>query len=355
MCINNCYVYISNNFKTYISLSLYPQFSIINGFALPLKEEHKIFLEKTLLPLHKTRYLSLYFRQLDYCMIQFIEKDPSLAVPVILGLLKIWPKTNSTKEVLFITEIEEILEIISLEHFKLISGPLFRQLSKCIDSNHFQVSERALLLWHNDFICENLIRSRVDEVLKIVLPVLSKHAKSHWNRNVQILIFNAIDRFMSIDSVLFDDCVAALPEQEKKSLERKQILLACWRQLDAKVGRTETEDIKARDQLYSLLKDDTKIIGTENMAIDTMGTETADISDDTNYIVNPNANSNPLINTRRKSILPVDSNVYQELANYSRSSSPCAGEENEGIEEREMKDIWEKERWYKALILYSII
>ena len=82
---------------------------------MPLKEEHKIFLEKTLLPLHKTRYLSLYFRQLDYCVIQFIEKDSSLAVPVILGLLKIWPKTNSTKEVLFLTEIEEILEIIPLD------------------------------------------------------------------------------------------------------------------------------------------------------------------------------------------------------------------------------------------------
>lgn len=271
-------------------------------------------------------------------MIQFIEKDPSLAVPVILGLLKIWPKTNSTKEVLFITEIEEILEIISLEHFKLISGPLFRQLSKCIDSNHFQVSERALLLWHNDFICENLIRSRVEEVLKIVLPVLSKHAKSHWNRNVQILIFNAIDRFMSIDSVLFDDCVAALPEQEKKSLERKQILLACWRQLDAKVG-SSGEDVKARDQLYSLLKGDvgTDIIDPESLST----TETADISDDTTYIVNSttNPNANPLINTRRKSILPVDSNVYQELANYSRSSSPCAGEEDERIEEREMKDV----------------
>ena len=27
--------------------------SIINGFALPLKEEHKIFLLKVLMPLHK--------------------------------------------------------------------------------------------------------------------------------------------------------------------------------------------------------------------------------------------------------------------------------------------------------------
>ena len=42
--------------------------SIINGFALPLKKEHLKFMEKALLPLHKPRCLSLYHRQLCYCV-----------------------------------------------------------------------------------------------------------------------------------------------------------------------------------------------------------------------------------------------------------------------------------------------
>jgi len=37
--------------------------SIINGFALPLKAEHKQFLLKVLLPLHKARSLSMYHPQ----------------------------------------------------------------------------------------------------------------------------------------------------------------------------------------------------------------------------------------------------------------------------------------------------
>lgn len=41
-------------------------FSIINGFALPLKSEHKQFLMKVLIPLHKARSLSLYHAQV--CM-----------------------------------------------------------------------------------------------------------------------------------------------------------------------------------------------------------------------------------------------------------------------------------------------
>ena len=62
--------------------------SIINGFALPLKEEHKIFLLKVLMPLHKVRSLSVYHPQLAYCVVQFLEKDPSLTEQV-------WAKDSS--------------------------------------------------------------------------------------------------------------------------------------------------------------------------------------------------------------------------------------------------------------------
>merc|ERR1712121_182979 len=54
--------------------------SIINGFALPLKAEHKQFLTRIL--------LTLYHAQLAYCIVQFLEKDPSLTENVIRGLLK---------------------------------------------------------------------------------------------------------------------------------------------------------------------------------------------------------------------------------------------------------------------------
>ena len=74
-------------------------FSIINGFALPLKEEHKVFLLRVLLPLHKVKSLSVYHPQLAYCVVQFLEKDASLTEPVLRSLLKFWPKTHSPKEV----------------------------------------------------------------------------------------------------------------------------------------------------------------------------------------------------------------------------------------------------------------
>ena len=56
--------------------------SIINGFALPLKEEHKLFLTRVLLPLHKVKSLSMYHPQLAYCIVQFLEKDAALTEEV---------------------------------------------------------------------------------------------------------------------------------------------------------------------------------------------------------------------------------------------------------------------------------
>lgn len=113
--------------------------SIINGFALPLKPEHKQFLVKVLIPLHKPKCLGLYHPQLAYCVVQFLEKDATLTEQVILGLLKYWPKTCSQKEVMFLGEIEEILDVIEPIQFTKIQEPLFKQIARCVSSPHFQV------------------------------------------------------------------------------------------------------------------------------------------------------------------------------------------------------------------------
>ena len=129
--------------------------SIINGFALPLKEEHKLFLTRVLIPLHKVKSLSMYHPQLAYCIVQFLEKDaalteeviPTFRVPVavtnstqvVLGLLRYWPKVNSTKEVMFLNEVEDIFEVMDPAEFTKVQEPLFNQLAKSVASPHFQV------------------------------------------------------------------------------------------------------------------------------------------------------------------------------------------------------------------------
>lgn len=113
--------------------------SIINGFALPMKEEHRQFLIRTLIPLHKPKSISFYHEQLTHCVVQFVEKDNRLADPVIKGMLKYWPVSNSRKEVLFLGELELVLEAAQCTDSLRCIASLFRQIGRCLSSSQFQV------------------------------------------------------------------------------------------------------------------------------------------------------------------------------------------------------------------------
>ena len=63
-------------------------------------------------------------QQLSYCVTQFVDKDAQLAVPVISGLLKYWPVTNSAKEVLFLNELEvPSVCLVPLDAYTLTCSP----------------------------------------------------------------------------------------------------------------------------------------------------------------------------------------------------------------------------------------
>lgn len=50
-----------------------------------------------------------------------------------------WPIGNSPKEILFINEIEELMNTVDEVTFKKIRVPLFKQIAKCFKAEHFQV------------------------------------------------------------------------------------------------------------------------------------------------------------------------------------------------------------------------
>lgn len=215
--------------------------SIINGFALPLKEEHKLFLVRTLIPLHKPKCLAMYHQQLTYCMTQFVEKDCKLADTVIRGLLRYWPVTNSSKEVMFLGELEEILEATQPPDFQRCMVPLFRRIAHCLTSLHFQVSERALFLWNNDHI-ENLIKQHRKVILPIIFPALERNARNHWNQAVHSLSLNIRKIFYDLDPELFKECLHKFQEDELKEDEIKSRREATWKLLEELAAKNTTSN-----------------------------------------------------------------------------------------------------------------
>uniref|UniRef100_A0A3Q2IDT8 Protein phosphatase 2 regulatory subunit B'alpha n=1 Tax=Equus caballus TaxID=9796 RepID=A0A3Q2IDT8_HORSE len=226
--------------------------SIINGFALPLKAEHKQFLMKVLIPMHTAKGLALFHAQLAYCVVQFLEKDTTLTEPVIRGLLKFWPKTCSQKEVMFLGEIEEILDVIEPTQFKKIEEPLFKQISKCVSSSHFQVAERALYFWNNEYIL-SLIEENIDKILPIMFGSLYKISKEHWNQTIVALVYNVLKTLMEMNGKLFDDLTSSYKaerqREKKKELEREEL----WKKLEELKLKKALEKQNSAYNMHSIL------------------------------------------------------------------------------------------------------
>ncbi|KAH8701976.1 phosphatase 2A regulatory B subunit-domain-containing protein [Talaromyces proteolyticus] len=201
--------------------------SIINGFALPLKEEHKLFLTRVLIPLHKPKGLSMYHPQLAYCIVQFLEKDSALTEDVVLGLLRYWPKVNSTKEVMFLNEVEDIFEVMDPAEFAKVQESLFTQLAKSVASPHFQVAERALYFWNNEYFC-NLVSDNVETILPIMFAPLYENSKGHWNKTIHSMVYNAMKLFMDINPQLFDDCMQEYKDHQNGADEREKSRRRRW-------------------------------------------------------------------------------------------------------------------------------
>ncbi|KHN81703.1 Serine/threonine-protein phosphatase 2A 56 kDa regulatory subunit delta isoform [Toxocara canis] len=188
--------------------------SIINGFALPLKEEHKTFLLRVLLPLHKVKSLSVYHPQLAYCVVQFLEKDPTLTEPVIHSLLKFWPKVHSPKEVMFLNELEEVLDVIEPAEFQ-------------------KVAERALYYWNNEYIM-SLISDNAAVILPIMFPALYRNSKNHWNKTIHGLIYNALKLFMEMNQRLIDECSQNFNREREAESARMKEKLVKWELIERK-------------------------------------------------------------------------------------------------------------------------
>ncbi|EHB04715.1 Serine/threonine-protein phosphatase 2A 56 kDa regulatory subunit alpha isoform, partial [Heterocephalus glaber] len=227
--------------------------SIINGFALPLKAEHKQFLMKVLIPMHTAKGLALFHAQVS---VRKIAKQVNIIsktnIKVIRGLLKFWPKTCSQKEVMFLGEIEEILDVIEPTQFKKIEEPLFKQISKCVSSSHFQVAERALYFWNNEYIL-SLIEENIDKILPIMFASLYKISKEHWNQTIVALVYNVLKTLMEMNGKLFDDLTSSYKaerqREKKKELEREEL----WKKLEELKLKKALEKQNSAYNMHSLL------------------------------------------------------------------------------------------------------
>merc|ERR1711920_1015957 len=149
---------------------------------------------------------------------------------IIMAMLRFWPLSITAKQVLFLNNLEEMLEMTQPNEFLRLQEPLFRRLALCITCSHFQVAERTLFFWNNDYIVK-LINQNRHVLFPMVIGALCRNSKQHWNSAVQGLTFNVLKLLMEADPQLFDECSAKHRAEEDEEEKKESQRVSKWQAL----------------------------------------------------------------------------------------------------------------------------
>lgn len=111
----------------------------------------------------------------------FLTKDRTLAIALLEGLLKYWPFANCIKETLFLTELQEVLEVCEVDKIEHLIPRLFKRIVRCIGGIHLQVADRAMCFFENDYFL-NILKTYKDKTFPMLVPVIVDLADNHWHK-----------------------------------------------------------------------------------------------------------------------------------------------------------------------------
>jgi len=118
---------------------------------------------------------------------------------------------------------------------------LFQQISRCVESSHFQVSERALFLWNNDYIV-NLVAQNRHVIVPVVFGSLERTAMTHWNASVNGLTINVRKMLQELDPELFDDTRLKWHESQDELQAKEEYKNKCV-EIVEKLAKLNTDGI----------------------------------------------------------------------------------------------------------------
>lgn len=181
--------------------------SITSGLAVPLKIEHVEFFKKVLIPMHKIKELTSFNTQLQVCVKNHIEKQSLLGIDLIKGMLKFWPLTCPAKEVIYINEIEEVIELMGgqIENKFGEFGPtLLKRLLLTSQGMHYQAAEKALLFLNSDAL-QKLVKANMQKCYPTVVKgLIVSQQTPHWNQTVTTITYQLIRTYMELNRDQFE-------------------------------------------------------------------------------------------------------------------------------------------------------
>lgn len=96
---------------------------------------------------------------------------------------------------------------------------------------HFQVAERAHLLWSNDSIL-NLVMRNKDVIMPIIVSALERNSQNHWSKPILNLTLNVRKVFSEMDEELVLACQSKYEEENSVSNTAAERRRLTWERLE---------------------------------------------------------------------------------------------------------------------------
>ncbi|KAK8823314.1 hypothetical protein WA577_002235, partial [Blastocystis sp. JDR] len=158
--------------------------------TVPLRAEHRAFLQRCLLPLLKRPQLGQCFCGLDACFRVLVEKDGALGVLIVEALLRYWPRGNMNKEIGFLFFLKTVVANTAPEQLQPVQKRIVRRLCDCSHSMHLLIVERSLELWDDVRFVENM---RCNPDFGSLVAVLRENQQSYWFSELQDRFARVLD------------------------------------------------------------------------------------------------------------------------------------------------------------------
>ena len=164
-------------------------------------------------------------------------------VPLLIAL---WPHHDHKKEMLFLNELEEIVETCGPSHLMPVHEPVVAKIAEAINSPHFMVAERAIYLLHNveailQCVLSNratalpvLLRGLMGNVPPTGVQPLKWQEQGHWNTTICSLTEELLKLMSELDAPMVEQHqkrASGVHSSRKRVLEARN---AAWAALESR-------------------------------------------------------------------------------------------------------------------------
>lgn len=100
-------------------------------------------------------------------------------------------------------EIGELLGSVNLSRLEKCKDLLFKRIGTCMESPHFQISEKAMDIFYNNVAFRRFFNMHVATQLSYFYEVLKRVSTTHWHRNTQLLAEIVLSKLKEVTPSLY--------------------------------------------------------------------------------------------------------------------------------------------------------